>query len=40
MTLLSRIAMGLGSFLIVTGIVYGLVAGEYEGSPARSSGPG
>ncbi len=32
MTLLSRIAMGLGSFLIVTGIVYGLVAGEYEGT--------
>lgn len=31
MTLFSRIAMGLGAFLIVTGIVYGLVAGEYEG---------
>jgi Cytochrome c oxidase subunit IV len=32
MTLLSRIIMGLGAFLIVIGIVYGLVAGEYEGT--------
>jgi hypothetical protein len=30
MTLFSRIAIGLGTFLIVTGVVYGLV-GEYEG---------
>jgi hypothetical protein len=32
MTLFSRIFMGLGAFLIVVGIVYGLVAGEYEGT--------
>ncbi|HEY5989762.1 MAG TPA: cytochrome c oxidase subunit 4 [Streptosporangiaceae bacterium] len=31
MTLFSRIAMSLGTFLILTGVVYGLVAGEYEG---------
>ena len=31
MTLLSRIFTGLGAFLIVVGIVYGLVAREYEG---------
>jgi hypothetical protein len=31
MTLFSRIFMGLGAFLIVMGIVYGLIAGEYEG---------
>lgn len=32
MTLFSRITMGLGSFLIVMGIVYALVTGEYEGT--------
>jgi len=32
MTLLSRIFTGLGAFLIVMGIVYGLVTGEYEGT--------
>ena len=32
MTLFSRIFMGLGAFLIVMGVVYGLVAGEYEGT--------
>jgi hypothetical protein len=32
MTLFSRIGTGLGAFLIVMGIVYGLVAGEYEGT--------
>jgi Cytochrome c oxidase subunit IV len=32
MTLLSRIFTGLGAFLIAVGIVYGLVAGEYEGA--------
>jgi len=32
MTLLARIFMGLGTFLIVIGVVYGLVAGEYEGA--------
>jgi hypothetical protein len=32
MTLFSRIFTGLGSFLIVVGIVYGLVTGEYEGT--------
>jgi hypothetical protein len=31
MTLFSRIGMGLGAFLIVMGIVYGLAAREYEG---------
>jgi hypothetical protein len=31
MTLFSRIFMGLGAFLIVMGIIYGLIAGEYEG---------
>jgi hypothetical protein len=32
MTLLARIFTGLGTFLIVIGVVYGLVAGEYEGA--------
>jgi hypothetical protein len=32
MSLFSRIGLGLGTFLIVTGIVYGLVTGEYEGT--------
>jgi hypothetical protein len=32
MTLLSRIFTALGTFLIVIGIVYGLVGGEYEGA--------
>ena len=32
MTLFSRIFTGLGAFLIVVGVVYGLVAGEYEGT--------
>ena len=32
MTLFSRIFMGLGAFLIVMGIVYGLVTGEFEGT--------
>jgi hypothetical protein len=32
MTLLSRIFTGLGAFLIAVGIIYGLVAGEYEGA--------
>src|SRR5262249_56849222 len=32
MTLFSRIFMGLGAFLIVMGIVYGLVTAEYEGN--------
>jgi hypothetical protein len=32
MTLFSRIFTGLGAFLIVMGIVYGLVTGEYEGT--------
>ena len=32
MKLFSRIFLGLGSFLIVMGIVYGLVTGEYEGT--------
>ena len=31
MTLFSRISMRLGVFLIVAGIIYGLVAREYEG---------
>jgi Cytochrome c oxidase subunit IV len=31
MTLFSRIGLGLGAFLIVTGVVYGLVAYEWEG---------
>src|SRR6266516_1483873 len=31
MKLFSRIFTGLGAFLIVMGIVYGLVSGEYEG---------
>jgi hypothetical protein len=31
MTLFSRIGMGLGAFLIVTGVIYGLVAHEWEG---------
>jgi hypothetical protein len=32
MSLFSRISQGLGAFLIVMGIVYGLVTGEYEGT--------
>ena len=32
MTLLARIFTGLGTFLIVMGVVYGLVTGEYEGA--------
>ncbi|HEY1318684.1 MAG TPA: cytochrome c oxidase subunit 4 [Streptosporangiaceae bacterium] len=31
MTLFSRIFLGLGSFLIVMGIIYGLLSKEYEG---------
>lgn len=31
MTLFSRIGLGLGTFLIVVGVVYGLVAYEWEG---------
>ena len=32
MKLFSRIFMGLGAFLIVMGIIYGLVTKEYEGN--------
>jgi Cytochrome c oxidase subunit IV len=32
MTLISRIFLGLGTFLIVAGIAYGPITGEYEGT--------
>ena len=31
MSLFSRIAIGLGAFLLVTGVIYGRAASEYEG---------